>query len=147
MILLLLSSHFFRQSWFSGENSSVPVLGQAGHLFLAQPTTSLLSTAVRTGSPPPRAPGSPDLYRASSVVSHTEAGQPGQAQRAGTPASVYAQGRVLSLPTTRPSSPQGSQADEQVCYRKHPWECTGIRTACLHQLGFKSLPFLILRMG
>ena len=92
----------------------MPLLAQGGHHFLAQPTTSLLSTAVRNSSPPPRAPGSPDLYRASSVVSHTEAGQHGQAQRAGTPASVYAQGRVIPPATTRPNSPQASQADEQV---------------------------------
>lgn len=94
----------------------MPVLGPPGHHLLAQPTTSLLSTAVRNSSPPPRAPGSPDLYRASSVVSHTEAAQHAQARRADTPASVYAQGRVIPLPTTRPSSPQASQAEEQVAY-------------------------------
>jgi len=86
---------------------------------LAQPTTSLLSTAVRNTSPPPcmRAPGSPELYRASSVVSHTEAGagHNPHAARAGTSASVYAQGRVLPTATpSRGTSPQASHAEGQV---------------------------------
>ena len=88
---------------------------------LAQPTTSLLSTAVRNQSPPPRTrAGSPELQRASSVVSHTEAGMGHNAYagRAGTPASVYAQGRVLAAPTpARGTSPQASQAEGQV---RHP---------------------------
>ena len=98
----------------AGENSSMPAEQPQSQHFLAQPTTSLLSTAVRNGSPPPRAAGSPDLYRANSLVSYTEAGQQARAGRAGTPVSVYAQGRVLPTPGTRPSSPQASRAGEQV---------------------------------
>jgi hypothetical protein len=61
-----------------------------------------------------RAPGSPELYRASSVVSHTEAGHNPYAGRAGTPASVYAQGRVIPAPTPWGTSPQASHAEGQV---------------------------------
>lgn len=89
-----------------------PVQPQGHHQFLDQPTTSLLSTAVRATSPPLGQPGSPDLYRANSVVSHTET-QQARAARAGTPASVYAQGRVR--PAAR--SPEASQAGEQVIPR------------------------------
>ena len=95
------------------ENSSMPA-AQAIYRrpFLAHPTASVLSTAVRATSPPPRQPGSPDIHRANSVVSQTEASQ--RAARAGTPASVYAQGRALPTPNTRSSSPGASHAGEQV---------------------------------
>jgi hypothetical protein len=96
----------------AGEHSSQPSLPgleehDQHHLpgHAEQPANSLLSTAMRPSSPP--------MHRAHSLVSYTAAhsleARELSAARAGTPASVYGQGRV-PLPCPRPQSPQGSVA-------------------------------------
>ncbi|KAK9845497.1 hypothetical protein WJX81_007970 [Elliptochloris bilobata] len=90
----------------AGENDPAAVLGP-------QPTTSLLSTAMRPSSPLPQ-PASPPAQRAGSVVSHTALAcgcAPPASARAGTPASVYGQG--LASGRERAASPQDSHATEQ----------------------------------
>jgi len=90
----------------AGENDPAPQ-------HVPQPTTSLLSTAMRPASPPPQ-PASPPAQHAGSVVSQTAlargAAKPALA-RAGTPASVYGQGQEAGR--ERAASPQGSHATEQ----------------------------------
>ncbi len=90
----------------AGENDPAPQ-------HVPQPTTSLLSTAMRPASPPLQ-PASPPAQHAGSVVSQTalarSAAKPALA-RAGTPASVYGQGQEAGR--ERAASPQGSHATEQ----------------------------------